>query len=106
MRNYWKCQCNQINHNDYEVCVKCNTLKPGLSGWVCKVCKVKNKEGTYKCSTCENRMGTESTDQNFWLCDICGSANNFKNRVCAKCNKFRIDYGFDRDKASKNPNKT
>ena len=94
----WICKCNQINQNDFEVCLGCSSLKPGLSGWVCKVCKVRNSEYSYRCSACETLKGDETSDQEFWLCEGCNSANTFKSRTCGKCYKYRSEFGFDRDR--------
>ena len=94
----WVCQCSEINQSDYEVCLKCNSLKPGLSGWVCKVCKVRNEDGNFRCSACDSWKGVETSDQDFWLCENCKSANTFKSRYCGQCYKLSGDYGYEKDK--------
>ncbi|OMJ66884.1 hypothetical protein SteCoe_36120 [Stentor coeruleus] len=38
----WRCACGNESDETWEVCPKCYKLKPGIKGWVCKTCKIRN----------------------------------------------------------------
>ena len=60
----WMCECKNINDSSWNVCNNCNKIKPGVQGWVCKICTFIN-ENIYKiCKGCGERKEEESTTIN------------------------------------------
>jgi hypothetical protein len=82
----WECKCGQSNMPDYNICIKCENLKPGLKGWVCNTCKVLNEEYSSKCSACSNNKDSGLLiPQEFWLCEKCNTAIVKGINFCESC---------------------
>ena len=87
----WKCRCNAANELDWDVCQTCHELKPGLIGWVCKLCQFRNSIHSYRCDSCDNFKDTTiARDQDYWKCENCKTANTSLLRFCSKCYRDRF----------------
>ena len=51
----WTCKCGNSNNSHWTYCTKCQELRPGLSGWICKVCTFYNNSDENNCRSCEQR---------------------------------------------------
>lgn len=80
--NKWKCECGKENELDWNICQKCKKIKPGVTGWVCKICTFFNKERIYNCEGCGQYNSTEIK----WQCFICGKFNKSSQNKCYYCN--------------------
>ena len=87
----WKCRCNATNELNWEVCQTCHELKPGLVGWVCKLCKFRNSIYSHRCDSCDSYKDTTiARDQTYWKCEICKTANASNRILCSGCYKVRF----------------
>jgi hypothetical protein len=88
----WECSnCRTSNIIDFEICMKCENLKPGVKGWICKSCKFLNNEFDSKCSTCNiAKESNEVLDQEYWICEKCNTAIVDGVDFCESC-EFRQD---------------
>lgn len=87
----WKCICETQNKVSEEVCLFCYSLKPGVLGWVCKICKKKNNSAQKNCYFCVNNIINPSPDksESTWKCTSCSEDNISKNNRCFKCKASR-----------------
>jgi hypothetical protein len=82
----WECECGAANDASWDICHMCERIKPGLTGWVCKLCKARNDSHSYRCSACENWKGDDSNKyQQYWICKKCKTANLEAAGMCAEC---------------------
>lgn len=82
----WKCKCNGVNSDEWEVCQTCHKVKPGLSGWVCEFCNYRNTMNTYRCESCDVSKNSKIVyDQDYWKCQFCATANSMIFSICSKC---------------------
>lgn len=106
----WNCQCGQQNLYDFDVCTKCEELKPGVSGWLCKNCHCKNDDVSRICSACyeinkdlkskyfkeqeysehKSESGNEiqESDNGDWTCE-CECKNTKDFDICQECYKLK-----------------
>ncbi|OMJ76593.1 hypothetical protein SteCoe_24002 [Stentor coeruleus] len=89
--NIWECKCGSSNMDDWEICQKCNEIKPGLEGWVCNFCKVRNPDKfSYKCIGCGNSKNSKIVlGQDYWSCKSCNTANSDMVYICEECGEFK-----------------
>lgn len=55
----WSCSCGNFNNEMFDICEKCQILKPGVIGWVCSFCTTLNTENNF-CQTCTNPQTSQS----------------------------------------------
>jgi hypothetical protein len=48
----WKCKCGNCNNSNWVFCTRCKLIRPGLSGWVCKICTFYNNSEETSCISC------------------------------------------------------
>ena len=112
----WVCECGKNNSQAFQVCVRCNKIKPGEVGWVCSNCKALNENlDSYICKSCNeeslenknkikslmpkrNYAETEFKDKyentkkeemiEIWDCK-CGASNMPDYEVCQICYKIK-----------------
>ncbi|CAG9320247.1 unnamed protein product [Blepharisma stoltei] len=51
----WICHCGNGNDIGWDICASCYSKKPGLSGWVCQICKYKNDDNIKVCIICNTK---------------------------------------------------
>lgn len=74
----WECEnCNTGNHNIYDICTKCESIRPGKSGWVCQICKFLNPNDEDQCQVCDPYI------PNLYLKST--AIKNFTEHSCPKC---------------------
>ncbi|OMJ86677.1 hypothetical protein SteCoe_11762 [Stentor coeruleus] len=84
----WKCSCGSENSETWDVCIKCQSLKPGLEGWVCKICTTINPNMKLKCESCFSARDTITKNQeDYWVCNSCNSFNPGSRNLCSQCRK-------------------
>ncbi|OMJ65808.1 hypothetical protein SteCoe_37590 [Stentor coeruleus] len=77
----WNCECGKVNESDWSICQKCKNIKPGLSGWVCKICTFLNSESHHSCRGCNQY----SSSENKWQYYSCGDFYYSSIKKCYKC---------------------
>ncbi|OMJ74334.1 hypothetical protein SteCoe_26784 [Stentor coeruleus] len=86
----WKCNCGLENPESWDVCTKCQGLKPGLKGWVCKSCTTVNSDNRLKCESCSLVKDTSNKNQeDYWMCNSCSSYNIGSRTNCSKCRNLK-----------------
>lgn len=92
----WDCKCGSSNAGEWEICQKCDEIKPGLGGWVCRFCKSRNpSENVYRCNQCDTyKNDISAKEQEYWSCKNCKTANISYAYICEECGK-RKDQFFD-----------
>ncbi|OMJ81318.1 hypothetical protein SteCoe_18241 [Stentor coeruleus] len=100
--NIWDCECGSSNIEEWEICQKCDKIKPGLGGWVCKFCKARNPpENIYRCSQCDtSKNETSAKEQEYWSCKTCKTANRSYAYICEECGESKdqlYDYMSKKD---------
>lgn len=97
--NIWECKCGSSNMDDWEICQKCNEIKPGLGGWVCNFCKIRNPDNfSRRCEGCNNYKDDKvALGQNYWSCKSCNTANSdniFRCEVCGEIKSDNMNFGY------------
>ena len=88
----WVCECEYSNQLDWEVCQKCKNLQPGLSGWVCKGCTMRNlNDRSRRCEACQLSRSSEPIIVENWKCNSCASFNVGTRMHCSNCGGKRKD---------------
>lgn len=84
---FWECGCRASNAHKWEVCKKCEKIKPGLKGWVCSLCKLRNEsQSIVKCKGCNNCKNSKvDMGQDYWICKDCGTSYSLTKSICDNC---------------------
>lgn len=79
---FWECECKASNCDNWEACIKCGKIKPGLRGWICTHCSFRNKS------------------QNIVQCEKCLNYKNLKNCKSDDRQELQKHEFFDKKKIS------
>ena len=93
--NVWVCDCGSSNQSDWEVCQKCKiVLRPGLIGWVCKGCTVRNEDiNSRRCEVCFTDKFQAQVIADNWKCGGCESFNVGTRIYCSNCRRKKDEEG-------------
>ncbi|OMJ72537.1 hypothetical protein SteCoe_29010 [Stentor coeruleus] len=78
----------------FKLCQNCEKLKPGLKGWICNLCKVRNpSESNIRCKECYNfRNSVIARGQDYWSCKKCKAANSVLISICGGCGALNDNF--------------
>ena len=100
----WHCSCGTRNSELVDVCQNCRSIKPGKTGWMCRLCTFLNEETSTLCAGCQTPFPRREepkrpkgipyyqyqppSDASVWTCPNCCSQNKRTN-FCVCCKSYR-----------------